>query len=163
MANVIIPNFSPISISTVNDAFSIIWKLSRAMKAAGWVYKSSSDGTTKDTSGTATNDKWGGNANPLLDAYPSFPGGNTAAQAWWNAQGPSTLKIPIGAKQTPGSYTGFIRGENISQATTGAQGEIIGYIFDGYAQTGFLVVMPRVDGSGGDPHGWFIIRCYSYS
>ncbi len=154
MANVIIPNFSPISVSTVNDAFSIIWKLSRAMKAAGWVYKSSSDGTTKDTTGTATNDKWGGNANPLLDTYPSFPGGNTAAQAWWNAQGPSTLKIPIGAAQVAGTYTGFMRGENVTQATTGAQGEIIGYLFDGYAQTGFLVVMPRVDGSGADPHGW---------
>lgn len=154
MANVVIPNFSPISISTVNDAFSIIWKLSRAMKAAGWVYKSSSDGTTKDTTGTATNDKWGGNANPLLDTYPSFPGGNTSAQAWWNAQGPSTLKIPIGAAQVSGTYTGFIRGENISQATTGAQGEIIGYLFDGYAQTGFLVALPRVDGSGADPHGW---------
>lgn len=154
MANIVIPNFSPISISSVNDTYSIIWKLSRAMKAAGWVYKSSSDGTTKDTSGTATNDKWGGNANPLLDTYPSFPGGNTTAQAWWNAQGPSTLKIPIGAAQVAGTYTGFMKGENISQATTGAQGEIIGYLFDGYAQTGFLVVMPRVDGSGADPHGW---------
>ena len=154
MANVVIPNFSPVSVSTSQDAFTIIWKLSRAMKAAGWVYKASADGTTKDTSGTATNDKWGGNANPLLDTYPSFPGGNTTAQAWWCAQGPSTLKIPISAKQVPGSYTGFMRGENITQATTNAQGEIIGYLFDGYAQTGFLVVMPRVDGSGGDPHGW---------
>jgi hypothetical protein len=154
MANVTIPNFLPESISTNVDVWTIPWKLSRALKAAGWTYKSSSNGTSKDTSGTASNDYWGGNANPLNDTYPSFPGGNTAAQAWWNAQGPSTLKIPITVGQTQGTFGGFIRGEVISQAVTGAKGEIIGYIYDYNAVQGFLVVMPRVDGSGADPHGW---------
>lgn len=154
MANIVVPNFSPESISTNVDVWTIPWKLSRAMKAAGWIYKSSSDGTTKDTSGTASNDKWGGNANPLNDSYPSFSGGNTSAQAWWNAQGPSTLKIPINTGQQQGTFGGFMRGEVISQATTGAKGEIIGYIFDAAAGQGFLVVMPRVDGTGADPHGW---------
>lgn len=224
MANVVIPNF----ITNGTDMFNVVWKLSRAMKKAGWVYKSSSNTTTKDTSGIATNDLWGGNADPNLDSYPNFnaaantvsvgsqtlplatfnatnpiaagfPSSGTfqvlsatgiqtitytgttttsftgctggtglvststpitvgTTTSWWNAQGPSTLKIPITSAQISGSLGNFIRGENITQATTGAQGELLGYLFDGYAfgnvGAGYLVVAPRVDGSGGDPHGW---------
>lgn len=58
--------------------------------------------------------------------------------AWWLGQGPSTLKIPFTA-----AVTGtFIRGENISQATSSATGEVIGVVWDG-ASAGYLVVMPR--------------------
>lgn len=223
MSNVIFPNVQPV---TVQNPFSLLWKLSRAMKKAGWIYKSSGNGSSKDTSGTAANDLWGGNTDPALDPYAAIGTVSTGAQTlptvtltatnpqtagfptsgtlqvatstngwqtvtytgttaasftgcsggagtvptgsaignvtinmdtvagWWNAQGPSTLKIPINTAATQGADGYFWRGENISQATTGAQGEIIGYIFDGYAGQGFLVVMPRVDGSGADPHGW---------
>jgi hypothetical protein len=224
MSNVIFPNFTAVN-ST--NAFNILWKLSRAMKKAGWIYKSSGNGSSKDTSGTASNDLWGGNTDPATDIYAgigtvstggpqnlpaasinatnpqtagfptsgtilvatsangwqtitytgttstsftgcsggtgSIPAGSAIGNAainmdtvagWWNAQGPSTLKIPITTSAVPGINGYFMRGEIISQATTGAQGEIIGYIFDGYAVQGFLVVMPRVDGSGADPHGW---------
>lgn len=134
--------------SGVTDLFFVIWKLSRAMKKAGWTYKSSGDGTSlgKDTTGVAANDKWGGNADPATDTYPNF---NTVS-AWWNAQGPSTLKIPISIAST-GT---FIRGEDISQSTTGAHGELLGYLWDIPTNQGYLVVAPRVNGSGGDPHGW---------
>ena len=214
MANVLFTNFGMVT----NDIFNVVWKLTRAMKKAGWIYKSSGDGSTKDTSGTPANDKWGGNADPAADTYPSF--GNVSA--WWNAQGPSTLKIPI---INPSAGT-FIRGEDGYQTATGAHGEILGYIFDTTAaktniadgsvgvslpqstlnvlsttgflssgtisvtsstgtQTvtytgitattftgcsggtgilsfnatvtqaqGYLVVSPRVDGYGADPHGW---------
>lgn len=57
MSNVTVPNFA---LAAANDTRSGIWKLSRAMKAAGWVTLSSSDGTTKDTTGTYANDKWNG-------------------------------------------------------------------------------------------------------
>ena len=145
---------------------------------------------------------------------------------WWNAQGPSTLKMPLGAAQSAGTNGFFIRGENITQANTGAKGELLGYLFDAAAFTttiasgsnaavlpqstinvatttgfytsgtifvttsagvqtvtytnttgtsftgcsggtgtmttggsvvqgqGYLVVQPRVDGYGADPHGW---------
>lgn len=221
MANVIIPNYPLVTSSNI---FHSIWKLTRAMKKAGWTYKSSSDGYTKDTSGVASADLWGGNVDPATDTYSaigttttgtqslpsatlnvasasSFPtsgtilvassngwqtvsytgttatsftgctGGTGAVpatspvgsaainmdgvSAWWNAQGPSTLKIPI----STASVGTFIRGENITQATSLAQGELLGYLFDpapsgGGGPTGYLVVAPRVDGYGADPHGW---------
>ena len=144
MTNTYFVNFA---LNTTGDVFSGIWKLTRALKKAGWTYKSSSDGSAvKDTTGIAANDTWGGNADPALDTYPAFG----ALPAWWNAQGPSTLKIPIGTAST-GT---FIRGENITQATTGAQGELISYLWDIPTSQGYLVVAPRVDGAGADPHGW---------
>lgn len=85
--------------------------------------------------------------DPVGDLYSSF----TALQstvAWWCAQGPSILRIPI----TSASVGTFIRGENITQSTTGAQGEFIGYIFS--AGAGYLVVAPRLRGSGTGVHGW---------
>ncbi len=56
MADIIIPN---IVYTAVNKTFIAIWQMTRAMKAAGWRYKASSDGSTKDTSGDAYSDKWG--------------------------------------------------------------------------------------------------------
>ena len=132
--------------AALTDLYFVIWKLSRAMKKAGWTYKASSDGSTKDTSGTASNDKWGGNVDPAADTYNGFNG----SSAWWNAQGPSTLKIPIS-----GPSTGtFIRGEDGYQASSGAHGEILGYIWDIPTSQGYLVIAPRIDGYGSDPHGW---------
>lgn len=133
MANVYFTNYT---LNTANDAFSAIWKLTRALKKAGWIYKASSDSNSKDTTGVATNDKWGGNADPALDSYPSFPSPGT--YAWWVAQGPSTLKIPF----TVASTGTFLRGEKITQATSLAEGELIGYEYDG-SSTGHLVVLPR--------------------
>ena len=223
MSNVIFANFKPV---TTTNAFNILWKLSRAMKKAGWIYKSSGNGSSKDTSGNAANDLWGANTDPANDTYSpestvstgaqtlptatlnatnpqtagfptsgtlqvatstngwqtvTYTGTNTTSftgctggtgtvpagsaigggainmdtvAGWWNAQGPSTLKIPINTPLTPGIDGYFMRGETVSQATSGAQGEIIGYIYDGYFAQGFLVVMPRIDGYGADPHGW---------
>jgi hypothetical protein len=47
-----------------------------------------------------------------------------------------------------------IRGENITQSTTGAQGEVVGINFDFSIGVGYLVVFPRNNGSGGGPFGW---------
>jgi hypothetical protein len=46
------------------------------------------------------------------------------------------------------------RGENVTQTTTGAQGEVVGINFDFLSGTGYLVVFPRNNGSGGGPFGW---------
>jgi hypothetical protein len=83
--------------------------------------------------------------DPLAENYIMLQQG-----AWLLMQGPSTLKIPI-TSQSTGT---FLKGENITQTTTGAQAEVIGYIFDTVATAGFLVAMPRVNGSGGGPLGW---------
>lgn len=317
MANVTVPNFA----ITTNDTRSAIWKLSRAMKAAGWVTLSSSDGTTKDTTGAYAADKWNGtigNGNTgaaasvttvvggvaTLTGLTGFStgtagqrwititgaasGGNNGtfkilsflssssvtirnstavasdanngsiswteriplsdtytigASAWINMQGPSILKISIstraqdgyqvnvlGNNQTGttaritaingnlvtvtgltnmtfgstsnilvisgaasaannGSFTitkfldsntvliansagvipdanngsigwqerlgvAVVRGENVTQTTTGAQGEIVGVNFDFLTGNGYLIVFPRNNGSGGGPFGW---------
>ena len=328
MTNVVVPNYT---LTTTNDAREGVWKLSRAMKAAGWITLASSDGTTKDTSASFDSDKWNGttgtgnsgaaatissvsggvatltgltgfasgtagqrwititgaatganngtfkilsyisatsvtirnnsavagDANngsiswsekiPLSDTYAN-PGGNSVS-GWICMQGPSTLKIPVltipsgstvvnslGTNQTGSSanvtsltsiyssnpghaiITGltnmtigsvgraltlsgcstsanngtyiiteylsstsvtisnpnavfndanngsitwteklspnFIRGENVIQTTSNAQGEIIGFSFDPVIGTGYMVVMPRVVGSGSGVLGW---------
>lgn len=143
----------PLSTAVVNntsavttDLYFVMWKLTRAMKKAGWTYKASSSNVAKDSSGVAANDLWGGNADPATDTYPGF----NAASAWWVGQGPSTLKIPIAAP----SIGTFIRGEDGYQASSGAHGEILGYIWDFPTSQGYLVIAPRVDGYGADPHGW---------
>jgi hypothetical protein len=82
--------------------------------------------------------------DPLTETYPAL---ETNA-AWWCAQGPSILRIPF----TSASSGTFVRGENIVQSSTGAEGELLGYTFsDG---TGYLNVAPRVRGSGGGVYGW---------
>jgi hypothetical protein len=47
-----------------------------------------------------------------------------------------------------------VRGEKITQAATGTEGEVIGVSADTVGGTGFMVVAPRVNGSGAGPRGW---------
>lgn len=91
--------------------------------------------------------------DPTTEAYPSGTLDGTAA--WILMQGPSTVKVPITVAPTPGptSLT-FVRGENVTQANTSAEGEILGFVFNADTSTGYLVILPRVIGSGGDPFGW---------
>jgi len=234
MPDVQVENFVP---NTANDTFNVHWKLTRALKASGWRYKASSDGTTKDTTGNPANDKWGGGVtvqgpttaaftigaasstsfggrstltglagftsaspghfltitgatnaanngtwlitsfisatsvvieNPaavaettpgtatytelsaLTDTYPAAITGTSGSGAWWCAQGPSTLKVPIGSSTPTGT---FLRGENVTQTTSGAKGEILGVVIDS-GGNGYLVIAPRVSGTGGGPRGW---------
>ena len=316
MAHVTAPNYT---LASANDTNSALWRLSRAMKAAGWVTRASSDGSSIDITGTYDNDKWNGvtgtgnsgaaatissvtNGVATLTGLTGFaaatagqrwitisgantPGNNgtfkilsyvsatsvtirnsgadaadsnngsiswiekiplsdtytAGLSAWICMQGPSTIKIPIktlpagntvidrtGNTQTGsnasitavrgvvtvsgltrmyrtsigrlltisgattaanngtwvitklisdtsviisnndavtdannGSITWtekttkpFIRGENITQTTSGAQGEVIGIHFDLHNNFGYLVVLPRVIGSGSEVFGW---------
>lgn len=93
-----------------------------------------------------------GEIDPTTETVPTRLDAITAWSVW---QGPSVLKIPIAAEPVEGpSGFNFIRGENVVQATTSAEGEILGWVYDGVS-SGYLVVMPRVIGTGGDtPYGW---------
>ncbi len=90
----------------------------------------------------------------IIDNFQeNYPTALNATAAWILMRGPSIIRIPITTAAAPGS-TGllFQRGENVVQATTLAEGEIIGYVFAGSA--GYLVIKPRVVGSGAGPYGW---------
>lgn len=88
--------------------------------------------------------------SPTNQAFPSASVGTTVG-CWINLQGPSTLRIPIGTN-TP--TVPFLKGENIIQSTTGATGEVLGVTIDTSGGTGYLVVAPRLNGSGGGVRGW---------
>jgi len=126
------------NLAYTDDGWTAVWKLTRVMKAAGWLYKASGDGTAFDTSGTAASDLWGGAVDPMTDTMPA----NLVAGSgcWWIGQGPTTLKIPIG---TNVPSVAMIRGEKITQATSLAEGELLGIITDTSTGTGYLVVAPR--------------------
>jgi hypothetical protein len=227
--HVVVPNFAP---SSGSQIFNQLWKLTRALKKAGWKYLASGNGSTKDATNDPALDLWGagtvsnaggtasitigtpargralvsglsgivaadkgrfltlsGSANgannhehqieevvsassvridarnfavvaetasltwdirdPLGDSFPSI----SSVAAWWCARGPSTLKIPITAAPTPGpTGSTFVRGENVVQTTTGAEGEIVGYVYDSGA--GYLVIAPRLRGTGSGVYGW---------
>lgn len=134
MANV--TKFYTVSTDVVSNFFSIVWMWTRCMKQAGWVYKASSDGTTTDTTGVAANDKWGGGGTPTSDTYPTAF--SAISGPWWVAQGPQVLKLTI----TAASTGTFVRGEQVSQATSAATGEILGYVFDA-TNHGWIIIMPR--------------------
>jgi len=95
--------------------------------------------------------------DPTEGGAPTDPIGS-ATIAWWLGAGPSTIKIPITAAPVAGANAItdndqlFIPGEEVTQATTGATGEFLGYVFDG--ANGYLCIHPHARGSGGDPFGW---------
>lgn len=195
--------------------FNAVWKLTRCMKASGWLYMASGDGQNKDTSQSSTSDLWGNNADPMNDTYggpnsstqinsavslpqstltvvsnANFPNsgtvyvrsstgiqtitytglnsttqltgcsggtgnviigswvsnanvnanfdGITTNNQWLVLRGPSTLKIPLSA--SPGN---LVRGETITQTSTAAEGELIGWVWDSGSSSGWAVVAPR--------------------
>ena len=95
--------------------------------------------------------------DPLQQVFPGNMDGSAGtigtavAGHWWCAQGPSTIKVPIGAGVVTGT---FRKGENVVQATTGATGEIIGVQVDTGGGLGYLVIMPRLNGTGAGVRGW---------
>lgn len=89
--------------------------------------------------------------NPLTDTYPVAFQGTGAAGCWWCAEGPGTLKVPIGTASPTGT---FIRGENVTQVTSGATGEFMGIVTDTSTGLGYLVIAPRASGTGAGVRGW---------
>ena len=90
--------------------------------------------------------------DPRNESLPSKLLGNGAWSVW---QGPSTIKIPITAAPVPGTDFDFLSGENVTQATSNAEGEILGFVFDTVNLVGHLVILPRVIGTGSEtPYKW---------
>lgn len=128
-------NASNFTLQSANHTFSVIWKLTRMMKKAGWTTVAHSDGTTKQASGTNNNDSWGSNADPANDTYPAFD----SAAAWIVMRGPSTVKVTITSAPTGTP----LRGEIVIQASSGATGELLGYVYDTGTTSGWAVIQPR--------------------
>ncbi len=74
--------------------------------------------------------------DPILDTYPTAL---NSTFAWWLAQGPTTVKLSIGA-QPSGT---FQRGEKVTQATSGAIGEVLGVVWY-TVSTSSIIILPRV-------------------
>ena len=137
MSNIVIGNYTS---DTANDIFQHIWKLTRAMKASGYRVLGSSNGVNSAT-GSNVGDLWGSASNPLDDVFPTNTTLTTGS--WIIFQGPSTIKVPIHY-----SFTGsFVRGENLSQGSTGFQSELIGCNLGSGQLNGYLVLGNRVSGS----------------
>lgn len=99
------------------------------------------------TPGTAT---WTEKSS-VIDVMPTSITGAAQVGAWWCAEGPSTMRIPIGNVVPTIS---FVRGENVTQTTTGATGELLGVLTDPDTSLGYIVVAPRVSGTGAAVRGW---------
>lgn len=125
MADQTSENFTLVS---SDNQFSAIWRSTRVQKAAGALYKASGNGATKDTSGVAANDLWGGGVAPLADAYPA---GMNALAAWWVGQGATMVKLEMSAVAGPGFAGSMIRGELVTQTGSGATGYFLGYSYSG--------------------------------
>lgn len=231
--NVCLPNIQPQSPPFTNQA-NQIWKLTRALKKAGWKYLGSGNGTSKEITKDPELDLWNvtpsttslGGAGAVIGApqrgralvtgltgivaadkgrFLVLTGSGTPANnhhhqieevvsstsvridartfavaadtgpltwsivdysidnnvqpawfgaaGWWAARGPSVLRIPYTVAQTPGaSGYKFVRGENVVQSSTGAQGECLGLYEDG--ANSYMVVLPRVRGTGAGVYGW---------
>jgi len=90
--------------------------------------------------------------DPTNETYPTRLDAVTGGWSVW--QGPSVLKVPFTSAPVPGTDFDFIRGEKVTQASTGAEGEFLGYVWDD-ASSGFMTILPQVIGTGGDtPYGW---------
>jgi len=90
-------------------------------------------------------------SSPLAQTYPVSLQGGTGQGAWIVLQGPSTMKIPIASNVPTGT---FLRGEKVTATTSGATGTLLGVMVDSSGGTGFLVIAPRLNGTGTGARGW---------
>lgn len=81
----------------------------------------------------------------------TYPAALSAAAGWELLIGPTVLRVPF----TSFPAGRFLRGENVVQSTTGAEGELISIIHTTGA-AGYLVILPRVRGSSAPTtnYGW---------
>lgn len=70
--------------------------------------------------------------------------------AWILLEGPCTLKVPF----TTAPTGTFLRGENVVQTTSNAEGEILGVTYEPSTGVGYLVISPRLQGGGTGVEGW---------
>lgn len=84
-----------------------------------------------------------GGTGAIVSGYPVAAAASSVfleTVAWWIVlAGPNTIKIPLNAAPT-GT---FLRGETITQATTAAEGEILGFVWDSVGGSGWMAVLAR--------------------
>ncbi len=129
-----------------NSANNGTWLITAFLSATSVVIENP-NAVAETTPGTATYTE----LSALLDTYPVAFQGAGALGAWWCGQGPSTLKIPVGSTTPTGT---FIRGEPVTQTTSNATGEFLGFIGDVAGGNGYIVVAPRLSGTGAGVRGW---------
>lgn len=62
MAHVILTN---LNLDATHNSFTFVWKLTRALKAAGAVYRASGNGTSKDSTANPDSDLWNGSGGDV--------------------------------------------------------------------------------------------------
>lgn len=87
--------------------------------------------------------------DPTVETYPS--GTLAGVVAWLLLIGPATVKIPFNILPVGR----FLRGENLVQDSTGAEGELLSVVRTS-TTAGYLVILPRVRGASAPTthYGW---------
>lgn len=117
------------------------------LSSAGWqtVTYGSASATTLSTcsGGTGTVVAGGANGGSTMVQGTGNIGldglGGAAGGPWWCASGPLTVKVPLSALPTGTP----LRSELVTQATSGATGELFGFVWDPVGLTGWAVIGPQ--------------------
>lgn len=149
------PTAFPVNRGSVGDRLTVIGATTGANNGTYIITRVISSTSVEIDNASATTDagnptlSWA-QCSPTQQSYPASINATTVGTgAWICLQGPSTMKIAIGTNVPSGA---FRRGEMVTQTTSGATGTITGCITD--AAAGFLVIEPRLNGTGGGPRGW---------
>lgn len=159
LTGMVSPTVSPLNRGSTGDRLTIIGAATGANNGTFLITRVISATSVEVDNASAVSDANNGSihwveVSPTAQTYAAHLQGATGQGAWINLQGPSTMKIPIGTNVPTGN---FVRGENVTQTTTGAQGEILGVLTDTSGGLGYLVIHPRVSGTGAQatgPRGW---------
>jgi hypothetical protein len=156
LTGMVTPTTAPLNRGSTGDRLTIIGAATGANNGTFMITRVISATSVEIDNPSATTDANNGaliwvETSPLLQIYGLHLQGATGLGAWENLQGPSTMKIPIGTNTATGT---FVKGEVINQTTSGAQGVIIGVLTDTAGGNGYVVVEPRISGTGGGPRGW---------
>ena len=154
----VVPTASPVNRGSTGDRLTIIggavgannghFVITRVISTTAVEIENSAATSSGETNnGTLT---WV-QVSPTAQTQPGTLLFNVGTGAWINLQGPSTMKIPVGTNVPTGA---FLKGEVVTQTGSGATGTILGVLTDTSGGLGYLVVEPRLNGTGTGPRGW---------
>lgn len=155
LTGMVTPTTAPVNRGSVGDRITIINAATGANNGTFMITRVISATSVEIDNSAATSDANNGSliwveASPLAQVYGTHLQGATGLGAWINLQGPSTMKIPVGTNTPTGT---FVKGEVVNQTTTGAQGVITGLCLDTVGGLGYIVVEPRLNGTGAQATG----------
>lgn len=160
LTGMVSPTTAPLSRGSVGDRLTFLGAATGANNGTFMITRVISATSVEVDNASATTDVNNGaimwtESSPTTQVYATHLQGATGTGAWLNLQGPSIMKIPVGANVPTGT---FLKGEVINETTSGAQGVILGVCTDTYTGNGYgyVVVEPRLSGTGGGVRGWSI-------